>query len=187
MVADGNVTQLLAEYSSGNKSVLDDLFPLVYDELRRVAANRLVGENSNHTLQPTALVHEAYMRLINQHSVDWRNRAHFFSIAAEMMRRILVNHALEKNAKKRGGGYTTVALNDAVTFAKESNINLAELDEALTELESFAPRQAKIIELRFFGGLGIEETAEVTDVSSQTVKRDWRAAKAWLHARLYPG
>ena len=179
-----NITSLLHEYKTGNKNVLDELFPLVYDELRRLAASRLNNERSDHTLQPTALVHEAYLRLIEQHSADWQNRTHFFGLAAEMMRRILVNHAVKNNADKRFGNQTKLALDEAISVAQEREVNLILLDEALNELAAFDPQQAKIIELRFFAGLTIEEVAEVLGVSDSTVKREWRIAKAWLHQQL---
>ena len=181
-----DITTLLHEYKSGNKNVLDELFPLVYDELRKLAASRLKKERADHTLQPTALVHEAYMRLIEQHSADWQNRTHFFGLAAEMMRRILVNHAVKNNADKRFGNQTKLALDEAVSLAQEREINLILLDEALTRLAEFDPQQAKIIELRFFAGLTIEEVAEILGVSDSTVKREWRIAKAWLHQQMIP-
>ena len=184
MKAESNVTQLLQQYRNGNRGALDALFPLVYDELKRLAASRLRDERRDHTLQPTALVHEAYMRLIDQHSSDWQNRAHFFGLAAEMMRRILVNHANKRNADKRFGNQTRLALDDAISFANQSNINLISLDEALDRLVIFDEMQAKIVELRFFTGLSIEETAEVLGVSDSTVKREWRIAKAWLHQQI---
>ena len=184
MTARADITLLLHQYRNGNETALNALFPLVYDELRRLAANRLGGERAEHTFQPTALVHEAYLRLVKQHSVDWQNRAHFFGLAAEMMRRILVNHAVERKSLKRGGGETRLALDEAVTFAEEREIDLIELDEALNELAKFAGRQAKIIELKFFGGLTNEEAAEALGVSPETVKRDWRVAKSWLRNRL---
>jgi len=183
---NSDVTRLLREYKDGNKSVLDDLFPLVYDELRRLAAAKLQRERSDHTLQATALVHEAYMKLVDQHSVDWQNRAHFFGLAAEIMRRILVNHAVHRNADKRGAGETRIALDEAVSFAQEREIDLLALDEALLELAKFDAQQARIVELRFFGGLSIEEVAEVLGVSDSTVKREWRVARAWLHSELSP-
>lgn len=179
-----DITSLLREYQSGNKTVLDELFPLVYDELRKLAAIRLNGERKDHTLQPTALVHEAYLRLVGQHSTDWHNRAHFFGLAAEMMRRILVNHAVKNNAEKRFGNQTKLALDDAISLAQEREVNLVMLDEALNKLAEFDPQQAKIIELRFFAGLTIEEVAEIIGVSDSTVKREWRVAKAWLHQQL---
>ncbi len=179
-----NLTQLLNSAQQGNKQALDELFPLVYDELRRVAEHQLRQERDGHTLQPTALVHEAYLRLIGQHSVDWRNRAHFFSIAAEMMRRILVNYAIERHAEKRGGHATKLALDEAVNFAEQREVDLVLLDEALTRLAVIDPTQSRIVELRFFGGLTIEEVAEVLELSDSTIKREWRVAKAWLYRQI---
>ncbi len=179
-----NITQLLNDYQAGKKDALDELFPLVYGELRKLAASRMRNERGDHTLQPTALVHEAYLRLIEQHSTDWRNRAHFFGLAAEMMRRILVNHAVKNNAEKRFGNQTRLALDEIVDFTNGTDVNLVALDEALNKLAEFDPKQAKIVELKFFGGLTSEEIAEVTGVSDSTVKREWRIAKAWLHEQL---
>ncbi len=184
MTSQADVTLLLHKYQNGDKTALDELFPIVYAELRRLAASKLSSERAEHTLQATALVHEAYLRLISQHSVDWTNRAHFFGLAAEMMRRILVNHALDRKRQKRGGGETKLALDEAVTFAEEREIDLVRLDEVLNELTIFAPRQAKIVELKFFGGLTGEETAEALGISPETVKRDWRVAKLWLKTNL---
>jgi len=184
MLPQNEVTIYLREYQNGNRDALDKLFPLVYDELRRLAANRLRGERSDHTLQPTALVHEAYLRLIEQHSANWQNRAHFFGLAAEMMRRILVNHAVKNNADKRFGNQTRLALDEMIDFTQEQNVNLMLLDEALTILAEFDPQQAKIVELKFFAGLTNEEIAEVVGVSDSTIKREWRIAKAWLHDQL---
>ena len=178
-----NITQLLNDYQGGKKDALDELFPLVYGELRKLAANRLRGERSDHTLQPTALVHEAYLRLVEQHSADWQNRAHFFAIASEMMRRILVNHAEAHNAKKRNEGHTMISLDDA-DVAAETEIDLVFLDEALRELAGFDPVQSRIVELKFFGGLTNEEAAEVLGVSDSTIKREWRMARAWLTTKL---
>lgn len=184
MLPQNEVTNYLREYRSGSREALDKLFPIVYDELRRLAASRLRDERDDHTLQPTALVHEAYLRLIEQHSADWQNRAHFFGLAAEMMRRILVNHAVKKNADKRFGNQTRLALDEIVDFTQEQNVNLISLDEALTELARFDANQAKLVELKFFAGLTNEEVAEVLSVSGSTVKREWRIAKAWLHDRI---
>jgi RNA polymerase sigma factor (TIGR02999 family) len=179
-------TALLKLAAAGDRASFDELLPLVYDELRRLAAWKLRAERSNHTLQPTALVHEAYLRLINQHSANWQNRAHFLAIASEMMRRILVNHAESRNAQKRGEGLTLVPLDDAGHVAAEvsGGVDLLFLDAALNELAAFDPEAARIVELKFFGGLTNEETAEVLGVSESTVKRDWRTAKAWLAAKL---
>ncbi len=179
-----NVTQLLMDAKSGNRNALDELLPLVYDELRRVASRQLASERKNHTLQATALVHEAYLRLIGQHSVDWQNRLHFFSIAAEMMRRILVTHAIAKKAEKRGSGELTISLDDVVTLPNKKDVDLVSLDETLKELAKFDEQQARIVELKFFGGLTNEEIAEVLSVSDSTVKREWRSAKAWLVSRM---
>jgi RNA polymerase sigma factor (TIGR02999 family) len=179
-----DVTGLLKDARGGDEGALNQLLPLVYDELRRVAANQLRAERSDHTLQATALVHEAYLRLLEQKEVDWQNRIHFFSIAAEMMRRILVNYAIQRNAKKRGDGATKIALDEAISFSKEKELDLVILDETLKELEKFDADQAKIVELRFFAGLTIEETAQALGVSDSTVKREWRSAKAWIMSRM---
>lgn len=184
MSEPANITKLLNQYQEGNKRALDELFPLVYDELRRLAKSRLQNERGDHTLQPTALVHEAYLRLIEQHSTNWQNRAHFFGLAAEMMRRILVNHAVKRNAEKRFGNQTKLALDDAISLIAAREIDLILLDDVLNKLAEFDAQQAKIIELRFFAGLKIEEVAEVLGVSESTIKREWRIAKAWLHDRL---
>lgn len=177
-------TLLLKQVQAGDRAALDELLPQVYDELRRLAALQLQRERADHTLQPTALVHEAYLRLIDQHAVDWQNRAQFFGLAAEMMRRILVNHALARQAAKRGGPQTRVALDAAVDFAAQQDVNLLALDEALQELAALDPAQARLVELKYFGGLSIEEIAAVLDVSPATVKREWRMAKAWLFQQL---
>lgn len=178
------VTVLLKAAHKGDENALNELLPLVYDELRRVASNQLRNERSDHTLQATALVHEAYLRLLEQKEVDWQNRVHFFSIAAEMMRRILVNYAIQRNAKKRGDGAAKIALDEAISFSKERELDLVVLDETLNELAKFDPGQARIVELRFFAGLTIEETAQALGVSDSTVKREWRSAKAWIMARM---
>lgn len=179
------VTQLLNKAQKGDKDALDQLFPIVYRELRRVASHQLANERANHTLQPTALVHEAYLRLIDQHSVDWGNRAHFFSIAAEMMRRILVNHAIEKKAQKRGAGETMISLEEiSGGFVNESGFDVVLLDETLKRLAELDERQSKIVELRFFGGLSVPETAEVLQVSEATINREWRSAKAWILGQM---
>jgi RNA polymerase sigma factor (TIGR02999 family) len=185
MTGKPDVTQLLNKAQSGDKESLDKLLPLIYDELRRVAANQLRAERENHTLQATALVHEAYLRLLEQHEVDWQNRAHFFSIAAEMMRRILVNYAVQRNAKKRGDGVTRISLDDAISFSNgKEDLDLVSLDASLKRLSEFDAGAARIVELRFFGGLTVEEVAEVLDISESTVKREWKMAKAWLKTQL---
>jgi len=178
------ITELLIEWGNGDRAALDRLTPLVYDELRQMARTYLRGERPDHTLQATALVHEAYLRLVEQHSVSWQNRAHFFGIASQIMRRILVNHALARKAAKRGGGVTKLSLDEAVSSADGREVELIALDEALQELEKLDPRQSHIVELRYFGGLSIEETAEVLDLSPATVKREWDTARLWLCRRL---
>jgi RNA polymerase sigma factor (TIGR02999 family) len=184
MTSQKSVTQLLQEGSLGDKGALDALLPLVYAELRRLAEAYLRRERAGHTLQPTALVHEAYLRLIDQKSVDWKNRAQFFGLAAQMMRRILITHAQGRHRVKRGGPEARLALDDAVSFFEERDVNLVALDEALSRMEAFDPQQSRVVELRFFGGLSVEETAEVLQVSTATVKRDWRDAKLWLKREL---
>lgn len=178
------ITRLLVGWSRGDRAAFDQLLPLVYDELRKVAARRLRHERANHTLQPTALVHEAYVKLIDQDRVQWRNRAHFFAISSRLMRRILVDHARAHGAAKRGGGAQLVSLDDAGDVALAPDVSLLALDEALGQLETLDPVQAQIIELRFFGGLTIEETAAVVRVSPATVGREWNVAKAWLYREL---
>lgn len=179
-----NLTAMLKDARDGKRETLDEFLPLVYDELKKLAAYKLASERNNHTLQATALVHEAYLRLIDQHSVDWQNRAHFFSIASEMMRRILVNHAESRNAQKRGDGKTLISLDDVDNLAAETEVDLIFLDNALNELAEFDKTQAKIVELKFFGGLTNEEAAEVLGVSDSTIKREWRMARAWLTTKL---
>jgi RNA polymerase sigma factor (TIGR02999 family) len=180
----GDVTQILKDWSTGNREALDQLLPAVYDELRRLANHYLRGERPDHTLQPTALVHEAYLRLIDQRSVSWQNRAHFFGVAAQIMRRILVDHARSHISEKRGGQRRKLSLDEAVSWASERDLDLVALDDALTALSAFDERKGRIVELRFFGGLSVEETAEVLSVSPQTVLRDWSLAKAWLFNEL---
>lgn len=177
------ITRLLDDYANGNRAVLDELLPLVYGELRRLAHSYLAGEREGITLQTTALVHEAYLKLINQHSVDFKNRGQFFALSAQAMRRILLDNARSRDAEKRGRGLK-VSLEDISDIAGEKNHDLIELDAALTELEAFDPSQAKIVELRYFGGLTIEETAEVLNISPATVKREWTMARAWLYERI---
>ena len=179
-----NFTSMLDEAQAGKRESLDEFLPLVYDELKRIAAYKLASERASHTLQATALVHEAYLRLIDQHSVNWQNRAHFFAIASEMMRRILVNYAEAHKAKKRGDGKTLIALDDAGDVAAQPEIDLLFLDQTLNDLAEFDPDAARIVELKFFGGLTNEEAAEVLGVSESTVKREWRTARAWLTSKL---
>jgi len=182
--APEDVTLLLAELTKGNERAASQLIPLVYDELRRLAGRYMRRERPDHTLQATALVHEAYLKLVEQRSVDWQSRAHFFGIAAQIMRRILIDHARGYLREKRGGGQEAVPLNEALVFSPEQSHELLKLDESLHRLTALDPRQGKIVELRFFGGLTVEETAEVLGISPKTVKRDWSVAKAWLHGDL---
>jgi RNA polymerase sigma factor (TIGR02999 family) len=182
--SDG-VTQLLVQWQNGDQKALDSLIPLVYQELRSIAGRYLSRESPSHTLQSTALVHEAYFKLIGQRRVRWQNRAHFFGIAAQMMRRILIDHARHQARDKRGGPAPKLSLDDAMATAEaEADIDLLALDDALTALAQIDPRGAQIIELRFFSGLSLEETAEVVGVSAGTVKRDWSAARAWLYREM---
>jgi RNA polymerase sigma-70 factor, ECF subfamily len=184
MTSQKSITRLLKEGSRGDKGALDELLPLVYQELRRLAEAYMSRERDNHTLQPTALVHEAYLRLIDQKSVDWQNRAQFFGLAAQMMRRILITHAQTRRRLKRGGPEERLSLDEAVSFFTERDVDLAALDEALSRLESFDPQQGRMVELRFFGGLSVEETAAVMGISPATVKREWATAKLWLKREL---
>lgn len=177
------ITVLLEDYAKGNREVLDRLLPLVYNELRRLAHSYLNRERQGVTLQTTALVHEAYIKLLGQHSVDFSNRAQFFALSAQAMRRILIDNARQHKAGKRGNGLK-VSLDDLPEISHESDSQMLELDAALQDLEAFDPSQAKIIELRYFGGLTIEETAEVMKTSSSTVKREWTMARAWLYDRI---
>ena len=178
------VTELLVEWTRGNQAALDQLFPIVYDELRRLARGYLREERPGHTLQPTALVHEAYLRLVDQRSVNWQNRAQFFGLAARMMRRILVNHALGRRAAKRGGDVQRIPLDEAVDAFEAQHVDVVALDAALQALATLDVRQSQIVELRFFGGLTIEETAEVVGISPASVKREWTSAKLWLLREL---
>jgi RNA polymerase sigma factor (TIGR02999 family) len=179
-----NFTDIAARARAGNSRDLDEFLPLVYDELKRIAARRLSLERANHTLQPTELVNEAYLRLVDQHSVDWQNRAHFFGMASEMMRRILVNYAESRNAKKRNEGKTLISLEEIHNFKADTPVDLILLNKALEELAELDRTQAKVVELKFFGGLTNEEAAEVLGVSPSTVKREWKMAKAWLASQL---
>ena len=180
-----NITEMLRQWSDGNSEALDSLLPLVYDQLHRQAARFLRRERHGHTLQTTALIHEAYLKLIDQHHVNWQNRAHFFGIAAQAMRRILVDYAKARHRHKRGGSGENLPL-EAITLAisGERSIDLQALDEALTRLALMDQRQARIVELRYFSGLSLEETAEVLHLSTATVKNDWRTAKVWLYQEI---
>lgn len=179
-----DVTRLLVRLTDGDRGVLDELLPVVYGELRKLASSYLRRERVGHTLQPTALVHEAYMRLVDQTQVQWQNRAHFFGVAAQMMRRILVDHARAHEAEKRGGEFQKLSLDENIDVSGERDVNLVALDDALNLLADVDPQKSKIVELRFFGGLSVEETAEVLGVSAPTVKRQWRMAKAWLYGQV---
>jgi len=181
-----DVTALLGDWSRGNRTALSQLLPLVYAELRRVAARQLRNERPDHTLQPTALVHEAYIRLVDQRQVDWQNRAHFFGVAAQVMRRILVDHARRHGANKRGQGVRCVSMDEAQDVAAPNEIPILALDHALDRLAKVDAELTRIVELRAFGGLTIEEAAHVLGVSPSTAKRDWRTAKAWLNRELAP-
>ena len=180
----GDVTQMLVSYGNGDRAVLDALLPLVYDDLRVIARGYLRNERANHTLQPTGLVHEAYLRLINQQRVDWRNRAQFFGLAAHMMRRILVNHAESRGAQKRGGGMNKVPLDEVAVVFEEEPLDLLALNEALLQLATMDKLKSEIVEMKFFGGLTIDEIAEVTKISTASVEREWAFARGWLFKTL---
>lgn len=184
---EGAATQLLRAWRAGDRRALDQMLPLVYDELHRLAAGYLSRERADHTLQPTALVHEAYLRLISQRDVDWRNRAQFLGVAAGMMRRILVNHARDRVAAKRGGPKEQVSLSLVGAVSGVPDVDLIALEEALDRLTVLDPRKARVVELRFFGGLTTEEIAEVLDTSRPTVERDWSFARAWLYDAIQGG
>lgn len=175
-----HVTDLLLAWGSGDRSALDELMPLVHQELRRLARLQMRGERDNHTLQTTALVNEAFLRLIDLRRIRWQDRAHFLALSAQLMRRILVDHARSRNYQKRGGGVATIALEDVFVAPTERGTDLVALDDALDDLARVDPRKSQVIELRFFGGLSVEETAEALNVSPETVTRDWRLAKVWL-------
>jgi RNA polymerase sigma factor (TIGR02999 family) len=181
------VTELLIDWGHGDKGALDRLMPLVYEELRAIARRHLRREEPDHTLQSTALVHEAYLRLVDQNRVDWQNRAHFFAVASQLIRRILVDHARRRQAGKRGGARETLALDESVAVPRDKQIDLVALDDALNDLSRLDPQQARIVELRFFGGLSIAESAKVLDVSTATVQRHWVTARAWLFRELHNG
>jgi len=179
-----DVTRLLMQWSQGNESALDALTPLVYDELRQRARNYLRHERPDHTLQPTALLHEAYMRLAGERQPDWQNRSHFFAIASRAMRQILVDHARRRGANKRGSGVIEVSLNEALVPAQAENSDLLMLDEALSKLAAFDARKCHVVEMRYFGGCTVEETAEALGVSTITVIRETRVAEAWLRRAM---
>jgi RNA polymerase sigma factor (TIGR02999 family) len=179
-----NITRLLIAWRSGDRQALEDLAPILQQELHHVAARYMAGERQGHLLQTTALVNEVYLRLIGWKDVQWQNRAHFFGMASQMMRRILVDYARARNREKRGGNAFEVSLSEACDVPLESVSDLVRLDEALQALERLSPRQSRVVELRFFGGLSLEETAEVLEVSVGTVRRDWGLARAWLYREL---
>ena len=178
------ITQLLAEWSDGNQSALDELYPLVYEELHRLARRYMSRERKGHTLQTTALINEAYVRLVDQRNVHWANRSHFFAISAQIMRRILIDHARRHAYAKRGGGAQQVSLEQVAVVAREQSSEILRLDEALKTLAKMDPRRCHVVELRYFGGLSNEEIAGVLKVSENTVTRDWNLARAWLHRQL---
>jgi len=178
------ITRLLIAWSEGDESALADLTPLVYEELHRLAHHYMSNERAGHTLQTSALVNEAYVRLIDWKNVRWQNRAHFFGVSAQLMRRILVDFARSRRYRKRGGGEPVVALENAAELTSKKGTDLVALDEALISLSRLDARQSKVVELRFFGGLSIEEAAEVLKISPATVRRDWSLARAWLHREL---
>lgn len=182
-----SVTELLADLRRGQRDALDKLLPIVHEELRRIAAAYLRHERPDHTLQPTALVNEAYIRLVDQHNVDWQSKAHFLGVAAHLMRLILVDYARKRRAEKRAGGLTRVPLEDALLVAYERDVDLVLLDEALDRLALMDPRLGRLVELRYFGGLTTKETAEVLEVSTATIEREWAAARGWLKRELARG
>lgn len=181
----GDVTQLLLQLSEGREAALDELLPKVYDELRQIAHYHLSKERSDHTLRTTELVHEAYVRLVDHHAVEWEDKNHFFAVAARAMRQLLVEHARKKNAEKRGGDASTMPLDEVqLSAGMASPVTTLALDDALGRLEALDARQARVVECRVFAGLTVEETADALDVSSSTVKRDWRTARVWLAREL---
>ena len=179
-----NLTGLLLEWREGSKAALDRLTPLVYDELRRIAHRYVQRERNGHTMQTTAHVNEAYLRLAGQQKVDWQNRAHFFAVTAQVMRHILIDHARRRRFAKHGGELLQIPIEDAAVMSMHRAAELIALDEALEELAKLDRRKSRVVELRYFGGLSLEETAEVLEISLMTVRRDWRAAKAWLYKRM---
>jgi RNA polymerase sigma factor (TIGR02999 family) len=181
------LTGLLKEWRGGRREALDRLMPVVHDELRRLARSHMRRERRDHTLQLTGLVNEAYLRLIEQQHVDWQDRGHFFGIASQCMRRVLVDYARQRHAEKRGGNQVIVSFDESLDAAQERGIDVIALDDALTSLAALDSRQAKIVELRYFGGLTIAETARVMDISPATVKRDWETARIWLTHELKDG
>ena len=182
--AEHDVTRLLHEWSEGNQQALAELLPIIYDELRRLAHHHLKNERPEHTLQSSALVHEAYCRLVGQDLPEWKSRAHFFAIAAQLMRQILVDYARRRRASKRGSGVCMLTLDDAVALPHRKDVDVVALDDALNTLAEVDPRQSRVVELRFFAGLSLEETSKVMGIATATVQRDWTAARAWLHREI---
>jgi RNA polymerase sigma factor (TIGR02999 family) len=187
MATQSEITRLLADWASGDRAALDRLTPLVYAELRRIASQQMRREKPGHTLQPTALVNEAFMRLAGGNGASWQNRAHFYAVCAQVMRRILIDHARANLREKRGGGAVQVPLDEAATFIQNQQVDLVALGDAMRSLEAVDAQKARIVELRYFAGLGIEETADVMHVSAMTVRREWMRAKAWLYRELAGG
>jgi RNA polymerase sigma factor (TIGR02999 family) len=181
------ITERLIAWGKGDAAALNELIPVVYQELRRMAGHYLRLENPGHTLQPTALVHEAWLRLIDQTRVNWQNRAQFFGVAAQMMRRILVDHAKTKHREKRGGDAVKLSLDDVINLSQERAADLIALDDALDTLAAMDERKSRVVELRYFGGFSVEETAQILEVSPDTVMRDWKIAKAWLYQQIKRG
>jgi len=179
-----DVTQLLKDWKSGDMAALDRLMPVVYDELRRIASHYLHRQQPNQTLQTTALVHEAYIRLVGKQDMDWQNRAHFFGVAARMMRYILIDYALAQKTEKRGGSNLKLSLDEAIGLPEKKEFDIVDLHEALNRLADLDPRKGEVVELRFFAGLSNEEIAEVLKISLATVNREWRSAKAWLRSEM---
>lgn len=187
MSGPGEITGLLAEWSGGNQAALDKLIPIVYDELHRLASNYMRGERPGHLLQTTALVNEAYLRLIDREQVSCPTRTQFFSVAAQVMRRVLVDYARGRDRAKRGGGAAPLALDDAGVLSDDRSVELIAINSALDSLTAFDPRKGRVFELRYFGGMSVEEVAEALSVSPVTVARDWRMAKLWLRREMAPG
>lgn len=184
MESDHSVTNLLERWNSGDNEALDELMPLIYEQLRKMARRYMNQQNPGHTLQTTALIHEAYLRMFKQKEKHFENRAHFFGVAAQAMRHILVDYARSRQTEKRGGGARPISLDEAALVTDERAAELVAFDDALKELETLSKRQSRVVELRYFGGLSVEETAKVLNISADTVMRDWSMAKTWLHRAL---
>ncbi len=186
-MARNDITEILIDLSSGKQRAADELLPAIYDELRALAQAKLEYERIDHTLQPTALVHEAYMKLVDQNRVDWKGRTHFFAVSAQAMRRILIDHARRKNREKRGKNWRRIRLDDAFSLTTDHHVDLLALDEAMERMRKLDERQAEIIDLRLFGGMTIKETAALLDTSPRTVQRDWKMGLTWLRRELSEG